>query len=567
MVWTAQLRHGLAAAAFLCAAQVAAAQIDHRVNNRVPGTDGRVLDNNTLRGSGGVNQPRVAGFDGGLRANAIITGNVTGLAGFHAQTPVLQNNRFRAGLPSSGLSRFNAITVGVGEVRANRPLSPTLYYGRAETFADLGFIRSGLTRPGSSQLITPFGRPLRLTTPTLSALSSNLFDPTDALISRDPMISGLGMRQREVTLPSASSVPGASVIEPFTGAVGSSIFGTPGPSVVTPRSVAGLDRLRPARLGQSGRLEPLLGASVMDLLSTTELPIGQVGDQDLASERSRLGTTHGPIGFAPGPATADPASSEAAPPDLGGDRFSDLLQAVQAAERIGVDRLGFLGRGAAEPESGESAGEGVKADGRTPRASASGRRPGRGVAELSIAVRWASALLDHPIKSFAGKYGGRLNRYLALAEEAMGRGEYYKAAGQYELAMTVDPNNPLPLLGRGHALLAAGDYVSALLAIERGIRLFPQIAAFRLDLPALAGRHDAFDIRRADIEDRLSHTEHYELRFLLGYLELYSGLEQEGLRDLDRAAEAAPPDRMIAIFPDLIRGRRPLPPVGEAIRR
>ncbi len=567
MTPTAQIRCGLAAAVFLLyAGRGAAAQVDYRADNRVPGSDGRVLDSNSLRGSRGVNQPRVAGFGGGLRANAIITGNVTGLARFHAQSPVLQNNQFRATLPSSGLSRFNATSVGVGEVRANRALSPTFYYGRAETFADLGFIRSGLTQPGSSQLITPFITPPRITTPTLTPLASDLFDPTDARISRDPMISGLGMRQREVVLPADLSFPRASTEEPFAGAVGSSIFGTPGPSTVMSRSAAGPDRLNPTRLGRPDRAVPLLDGSVKDLVPTTWMPIGQVGDQGLDPPEGRLGTTHRPIGIAPGVAANDPASSEGAPRDLGGDRFSDLLRAVEAAERSGVDRLGFLGRGVADPQSGGSAGDGAEIDRRSPMVDADGRRPGRGVAELSTTVRWASVLLDNPIETFAGKYRGRLNSYLASAEEEMGRGQYYRAAGQFELAMTVDPRNPLPLLGRGHALLAAGDYVSALRAIESGIRLFPQIAAFRLDLPALAGRHDAFDLRRADIENRLSQAEHYELRFLLGYLELYSGLEEEGLRDLDRAAEAAPPDRVIAIFPDLIRGRRPLPPLGQGGR-
>lgn len=566
MVRTTQLRCGLVVAVLLCVAETAGAQIDYRADNRVRGSDGRVLDSNALRGSGGVNQPHVADYGGGLRSDAIITGNVTGLAGFHGQTPVIQNNRFRADLPSSGLSRFNATSVGVGQIRSNRPVGTSLYYGRAETFADLGFIRGGLTRPGSSQLITPYGRPPRLTSPTWFPSTSNSLRPTDALGSRDPMISGLGMRQRQVALPPASSLPKVSTAEPFVGAVGSSLFGTPGPSLIAPRSADGFDRYRPGRPGQPGRVDPLLEGSKA-LVPTRGPSTGQAGLPDLMSSRSRLGTTQRPIGPGPDGAATNFASGETAPAHLGGDRFSDLLQAVRAAERISGDRLGFLGRKAGEPGSDSLADEGMSADSRSPKAGVADRRPDRGVAELATAVRWGDALLDHPIKSFAGKYHSRLNKYLAAAEEAMGRGQYYKAAGQYELAMTVDPRNPLPLLGRGHALLAAGDYVSALRAIERGIRIFPQIAAFRLDLPALAGRHDAFDLRRADIENRLVKTEHYELRFLLGYLELYSGLEAEGMRDLDRAAKEAPPDRVIAIFPDLIRGRRPLPPIGEAIHR
>jgi len=570
MVWTARIRFGFAAAVFLGVAQIAGAQIDHRADNRVPGSDGRVLDSSNRSGSGGINQPHVADYAGGFRADAIITGNVTGLAGFHAQTPVLQNNRFRADLPSAGLSRFNAVSVGVAEVRANRPLSPTLYYGRAETFADLGFIRSGLTQPGSSQLVTPFIMPPSLTSPTgsLPPPDYGSLSPAEALISSDSLIADMGMRQRGVSLPPASSFPGVPTVEPFAEAVGSSIFGTPGPSVIAPPPAFGLDPLTPALPGEAGRAEPWSERSVEDLLQVPSTLSGQADNQDLVSGESRLGVTNRPIWASPGAGMPDSVLGGTAPPELGGDRFSDLLLAVQAVERAGMDRLGFLGRGAvAGPGSGGAAGDAAIDEGQATRAGVSRPRLDRGVAELSSSLKWASEILDHPIESFAGKYGDRLNGYLLSAEEAMREGKYYKAAGHCELAMTVDPRNPLPMLGRGHALLAAGDYVSALRAIEGGIRLFPQIAAFRLSLPALAGRHDVFDIRRADLEDRLAQAEHYELRFLLGYMELYSGLEREGMRNLDRAAEAAPPDRVIAIFPDLIRGRRPLPPVGEAIRR
>jgi len=58
--------------------------------------------------------------------------------------------------------------------------------------------------------------------------------------------------------------------------------------------------------------------------------------------------------------------------------------------------------------------------------------------------------------------------------------------------------------------------MSAALSLQQGIARFPQIAAFRLDLPALAG--SVYDVRRADLERRLANSDQYELRFLLGYM-------------------------------------------------
>jgi tetratricopeptide (TPR) repeat protein len=165
------------------------------------------------------------------------------------------------------------------------------------------------------------------------------------------------------------------------------------------------------------------------------------------------------------------------------------------------------------------------------------------------------------MKSFAGRYQDQLNGYLRDGEAALRKGEYYRAADLFDLASTVDPSNPLPLLDRGHALLAAGDYVSAATSLERGIARFPQIAAFQIDLPALGG--SIYDVRRADLEKKLANSDQYRLRFLLGYLELYSGLPEEGIRDLEQAASTAPPDSIISIFADLVTNRKELPALPQ----
>lgn len=559
---------------------MAIAQVDHRIDHRVDDGAGRLLDRNPQVGQGRANPVPSRRFDGGARANAIITGNLTGLGRFHVSSPVLQNNQFRAALPSAGLSRFLSTSVGMNQIRSRQVLRPTIYLGRQETVPDLGFIRRGLTEPGSSRLVTPLTRPPM---PRLPLRQEDLLNVPSDLTS-----GGAGIdagRSPNATI--GTGALGAERLFPssYDWAVGSSLFGSPPPSGPE-LTVAGLPRRSPApRLGGLGDRP---GAS----RTVSGGRVGATGPIDLDaksyavdSEFSRLellapaadesadnvfqanppgeprGSDFQPHVFL-SPVTDEGSVAFEVVGDFegpGADRFSDLYRAVMALEKVGLRRLGYLSRrraGGAERTSGTDVGA----------AAVTPSPEDQAVAALASAARWARARLDEPIKTFVGGHESPLNRYLAAAEAYLQRDEYYRAAQQYELAHAVDPENPLPLLGRGHALAAAGDYLSAVLAIERGIMQFPHIAAFRLDLPTLTGRADVFDIRRADLETRLAASESLRLRFLLGYLELYSGLERRGLRDLERAASSAPPESVIGIFPDLVLGVRELPTLSREER-
>ncbi|MCG8405551.1 MAG: hypothetical protein MI923_10180 [Phycisphaerales bacterium] len=563
----------VAAAVFLSsAAGVVFAQVDHRVDYRVPGSDGRLLDSNPQVGSGGRNPRTPYRFDGGRQSNAAVTGNLTGLARFHGGTPVIQSNQFRSALPSAGLSGFLGTSVGLEAVRANRTLQPTFYLPRAETIADLGFIRSGLNRPGSSTLrSTLTRRPLPQTRQIPDRLPE-IPDPTDIRLYVNRAVSTTpGTRQRP--LFPADETSGIDGRLPFSSAARSSIFGTPRP-VESPGFVSPFERLRSIDSKLSGPLnepirplspvpematKPELGTSILPALAGPQSNVrrsmeAQDGRDDApGAKRSQRAE-----------ANTSPFSGEKARSwNLGEDRFTDLQNAVRAAQKTGQQGLGFASRGqldAIDRFGAESAPQ--KTDSQAP--DSARRDVGEELTEVSAALRWTKGLLEDPIKSFVGRFDDRLNQYLTAAEAALHRGEYYSASRWFNLAHTVDPRNPLPLLGRGHALVAAGDYLSAALMLEQGLSRFPQIAAFRLDLPSLVGQHDIFDIRRADLEKRLSIAEHYELRFLLGYLELYSGLQTEGLRNLELAAKHAPQDSVISIFPDLVLGRRELPALNDA---
>ncbi len=594
---------GVAVAFSAMATHEAAAQIDRRVDHRVRGMDGRALDRNPMLGSGGINASGSAySFDGGFRARSLITGNLTGLAAFHGQTQVLQNNGFRSTLPSAGLSSFQSRSVGLAQVRSNRALAPTSYLGTQETIPDLGFIQRGLNRPGSSLLISPLTQRPRPTVREARSTLLDIRDPAAVIAGVKPDLSTYSIRQRPLvssadttaqekgTLTGVSSTPVGS---PFGLAADSSIFGSPSPAsfrspqageaitLESRRSIESallsrtLDRPIDSRraVSDEGGREVAEGGAGLDEARQPDRrfadPRVEGTGRDAKAEELDVFASRGraPLAATKGLITglkADaPQGAAVRPVNFGADKFADIANAVQAAQASGASRLGFLARAGLTDEDSTAPEPATPAqlpvDGQD-------RPRGESVREMATAVRWADDLLDDPITSFVGRYSGRLNDFMKQAEDALHGGQFYDAARLYDLAHTVDSSNPLPLLGRGHALLAAGDYMSGELALERGINRFPQIVAFRLDLPSLVGRHDTYDLRRLDLEKRLESREQYKLRFVLGYLELYSGLNEQGLRNLRRAAELAPAESVIAIFPDLLLGRRTLPPVGRRLR-
>ncbi len=165
-----------------------------------------------------------------------------------------------------------------------------------------------------------------------------------------------------------------------------------------------------------------------------------------------------------------------------------------------------------------------------------------------------------PMRTFAGEGPSPVNEALREAEALMAEGRYFDAARRYERAQVFDPLNPLPAIGRGHALLAAGNYNTAALSLTVGLERFPELARFAVDLSALMGGGEVIDIRRSDLIRQLERREDPRLRFLLGYLEFHSGQRERGLENLRKAAAMAEPGSLIRRYPEMLTGEGVLPP-------
>jgi len=143
-------------------------------------------------------------------------------------------------------------------------------------------------------------------------------------------------------------------------------------------------------------------------------------------------------------------------------------------------------------------------------------------------------------KSLDSLSESKFNQHMHDAEEHMKAGSYYRAASCFSLASVYQADNPLALAGRGHALFAAGEYVSSALFLSRAVAISPEYLQMRVDLVALLGDERKLAGRIADIEQWLARSGSSQLQFLLGYVYYRTGQLILAKQAIDAAYEKTP---------------------------
>jgi len=134
----------------------------------------------------------------------------------------------------------------------------------------------------------------------------------------------------------------------------------------------------------------------------------------------------------------------------------------------------------------------------------------------------------------------RFNQYMLAAEDHLKAGRYYRAADSFTLASIYEPDNPQVLAGRGHALFAAGEYVSSALFLARALAIAPEYARTNIDLTTISGGQSKLTGRIADVEQWLARSGSNQLRFLLSYLYYRTGRLSQAKQTIDAAYETMP---------------------------
>jgi tetratricopeptide (TPR) repeat protein len=134
----------------------------------------------------------------------------------------------------------------------------------------------------------------------------------------------------------------------------------------------------------------------------------------------------------------------------------------------------------------------------------------------------------------------KFNRHMRAAEDSLRASRYYKAADSFALALTCWPNDPRALMGRSHALFAAGEYVSSALYLCRALAIRPDYAKSEMDLVTLLGDRSRLTARIADLEQWSVRSGSPQMGLLLGYVYLQTGRFGEATKAIEAADVKTP---------------------------
>ena len=142
----------------------------------------------------------------------------------------------------------------------------------------------------------------------------------------------------------------------------------------------------------------------------------------------------------------------------------------------------------------------------------------------------------------------KFNQHIQAAENYLKTGRYYRAADSFALASIYKLDEPLSLAGRGHALFAAGEYVSSALFLSRALEIAPEYARTKIDFAVMLGGEDKLESRIADIKEWLGKSGSGQLEFLLGYVYYQMGRLGPAKQAINAASEKMPKSTAIDIL-------------------
>ena len=147
----------------------------------------------------------------------------------------------------------------------------------------------------------------------------------------------------------------------------------------------------------------------------------------------------------------------------------------------------------------------------------------------------------------------RFNQHISAAEDHLKAGRYYRAVDAFTLAAVYEPGNPVVLAGKGHALFAAGEYMSSALFIARVLAVQPDYTQVKVDFAAMIGGPEKLTERIADVEQWLARSGSTQLQFLLSYVYFRAGRFNQAKQAINEAFEKMPHSPAVVAMRTAIR--------------
>ncbi len=387
-----------------------------------------------------------------------ITGQVTGLRSFRGEVGYRATNELNTVVPSAAIRGFQRRSVGLPDVVAGRTYLPHAYFDRSLTVWSAGGILAGRADPGGDVIRSSRGTPgPSAQVPT--GAKPQYYDPAGIYSQAFPLVA----RPKLPTVPSLKTRP----------------------PTITAEEIAEF-----ARIVQESPVDEVL----YKLAKPSE-------QAKLAAELAKLVPRKFEVDarVATKPKTEIDAEVEAVPeglelrlpgrqreivPQLGQDAFIELFEKLRAREKMEAPGK----RPEREKESLPEPSMDPDQFQREPPVER--KRAKRGSIELTPGG-------DVVIRSFAGTHEDWFNVNLTKAAQHLANGQFYPASRRYELAIQLNPENPMARMGLCLSSFAAGEFRSAGLSLYRAMVLFAPIGETRLNIPLMMD--EAVFARRLDL--------------------------------------------------------------------
>jgi tetratricopeptide (TPR) repeat protein len=146
---------------------------------------------------------------------------------------------------------------------------------------------------------------------------------------------------------------------------------------------------------------------------------------------------------------------------------------------------------------------------------------------------------------------------MRAAQLAVQQGQYARAAESFSLAAACNPKDVRPLLGRSHALFAAGEYLSSAVYLAKAIESDPRYVLRKSNLLESVGGPDVFVQRITDLEKRAKAGDAPMLQLLLAYLYHQMNQSQRAMVAIQAARKGLPSSPSVDLLAKAVAG---LPP-------
>jgi Flp pilus assembly protein TadD len=146
----------------------------------------------------------------------------------------------------------------------------------------------------------------------------------------------------------------------------------------------------------------------------------------------------------------------------------------------------------------------------------------------------------------------KFNQCMLSALQLLRQGDFYQAADAFTWASLYRPSEPAGYVGKGIALFAAGEYMTASRLVAAGLNLSADFAKTKLDLADMLGGKEKVDSRIADLDKCSKAGNAGELYFLLAFIQLNSGQSEQAKASIDEAERKTPDENVVKALKTII---------------